>query len=236
MDTRPNAKRINMNSNRTKEPQYQSLLDLKSNKGVNQLGLMMNEVWNRDPRRLAFVLSRYKFIAKMLEGYENVLEVGCGDAWPTRIVKQTVINLTVSDFDPVFIEDAKRRDDPEWPISYLLHDMVQKPVENKYDAIYSVDVLEHITSEDEDSFITNICNSLNQNGVAIIGSPSLESQAFASPASKEGHVNCKTGKDFRETMERYFEHVFLFSMNDEVVHTGLDKMANYLFTLCCGVK
>ena len=108
-----------MKKNRTKEPQYEILLDLKKRKGINKLGLMMNEVWDGDPRRLAFVLSRYKFIAKMLEGTENVLEVGCGDAWPARIVKQTVKKLTVSDFDPIFIEDAKRRDDPNWPIFYL---------------------------------------------------------------------------------------------------------------------
>ena len=219
----------------TKEPQYQTLLDLKNTKRLNQLGLMTNAVWDGDPRRLAFVLSRYKFVAKMLNGYKNVLEVGCGDAWPARIVKQTVENLTVSDFDPVFIEDARKKYDPDWPIDYLLHDMTKGPVDNRYDAIYSVDVLEHIDPNDEADFLSNICKSLRPNGVAIIGSPSIESQVYASPASKEGHVNCKTGKDFKECMSAYFQHVFLFSMNDEVVHTGFDKMAHYLFTLCCGV-
>ena len=48
-----------MKKNRTKEPQYEILLDLKKRKGINKLGLMMNEVWDGDPRRLAFVLSRY---------------------------------------------------------------------------------------------------------------------------------------------------------------------------------
>ena len=55
-------------------------------------------------------------------------------------------------------------------------------------------------------------------------------------ASKAGHVNCKTGADFKGFMTGYFHHVFLFSMNDEVVHTGFDKMAHYLFCVCCGVK
>ena len=30
--------------------------------------------------------------------------------------------------------------------------------------------------------------------------------------------------------------VFMFSMNDEVVHTGYHKMAHYLFGLCTGKK
>jgi len=197
---------------------------------------MMNQIWNDDPRRLAFVLSRYKFIAKMLDGYVSVLEVGCGDAWPARLVKQAVKNLTVSDFDSVFIEDAKQRADADWPIDYLLHDMTKKPTEKRFNAIYSVDVLEHIDPTKEDAFLSNICASLQPHGVAIIGMPSIESQQFASQVSKLGHVNCKTGADFKKFMTGYFHHVFLFSMNDEVVHTGFDKMAHYLFALCCGAR
>jgi len=30
--------------------------------------------------------------------------------------------------------------------------------------------------------------------------------------------------------------VFSFSMNDEVVHTGFEKMAHYLFVICCGAR
>ena len=216
-----------------KESQYNSQLDLMKKKGLSQLGLMLNEVWDGDPKRLAFVLSRYKFVAKMLEGKKEVLEVGCGDAFASRIVKQTVKNLTVSDFDQVFIDDAKSRNDNDWPMTYLVHDMTKAPARKKYDAIYSVDVLEHIDPKNEEEFLSNICRSLNQNGAVIIGIPSLESQEYAIPASKEGHVNCKSGQDLKTFMTKYFEHVFLFSMNDEVVHTGFSQMSNYLLTICC---
>lgn len=30
-------------------------------------------------------------------------------------------------------------------------------------------------------------------------------------------------------METYFHHVFMVSMNDEVVHTGFGAMAHYIF-------
>ena len=42
---------------KTKEPQYNSYIRLKEEKGSNELGLMLNNVWDRDPKRLAFVLS-----------------------------------------------------------------------------------------------------------------------------------------------------------------------------------
>ena len=54
----------------------------------------------------------------------------------------------------------------------------------------------------------------------IIGTPSLESQAYASPPSKAGHINCKSGDELKALLSSYFHNVFLFSMNDEVVHTG----------------
>jgi len=66
--------------------------------------------------------------------------------------------------------------------------------------------------------------------------PSLESQRYASPQSKAGHVNCKSGPDLKKTMEEYFHSVFLFSMNDEVVHTGFYPMAQYLLALCAHPK
>ena len=84
-------------------------------------------------------------------------------------------------------------------------------------------MLEHIAPESEDRFIGNIVASLVPDGVAIFGMPSLESQVYASKQSKEGHVNCKTGSALRETLRRHFTHVFLFSMNDEVVHTGFSR-------------
>ena len=87
-------------------------------------------------KRLVFVLSRYKFVAKMLQDYEEVLEIGCGDAWPSRIVAQSVKNLTVSDFDPVFIEDAKSRHEDKWNMDYLIHNLIESPTKKLFNAIY----------------------------------------------------------------------------------------------------
>jgi len=49
-------------------------------------------------------------------------------------------------------------------------------------------------------------------------------------------VNCKSGPQLKSLLQNYFEHVFLFSMNDEVVHTGYYPMAHYLIAVCCGKK
>lgn len=219
---------------RTREPQYQFEVDMALREGIARLGIMSNQRWRDDPRGLLFILSRYKFVAKMLAGRKRVVEIGCADAFGTRIVQQEVAAVTATDFDPVFIEDARKRMSAEgWKCETLVHDILTGPVlPGGFDAAYSLDVFEHIVPDREDLFVGNIARSLTTQGVAIIGSPSLQSQAYASEGSKAGHVNCKDGIAFRAVMERHFANVFLFSMNDETVHTGFTPMAHYLLALC----
>lgn len=221
----------------TREPQYQAVLELRAKYGATRLGLSSDISWYEDPKRLAFSFSRYKFVSKMLSGSERVLEIGCGDGFFSRVVLQETGTLTAIDFDQVFIEDALDRAHPEWEIDFRPHDMLSGPVSGQpFDAAYTLDVLEHIPMEDENQFLENVVRSLKAHGTLIVGMPSLNSQTYASPRSREGHVNCKHAPDLEALLEKYFEYVFMFSMNDEVVHTGYHPMAQYLLALCCAPK
>ena len=223
-----------MDTEETRESQYQGHLILRNSQGLTPLGLTANRVWEEDPRRLLFMLARVKFVSKMLSGKQNVLEVGCGDAFASRIVQQEVGELYAIDFDPVFVKDVNDRMEEKWEFEAHVHDILDGPVQGPFDAAYSLDVIEHIAKKDERKFMANVANSLVDNGVLIIGSPSIQSQAYASDVSKEGHVNCKDAKELKELMLEYFHNVFIFSMNDEVVHTGFYPLAHYLFGLGVG--
>lgn len=220
----------------TRDSVNQHGYDVQRALGPTRLGVLKNWEWHDDPRRFLFSLARYKFVAKMFAGRQNVLELGCGDAFNARIVLQTVKQLTVADFDPVFIEDARSRMKEPWIFEAKVLDLLKDPIEGRYDGIYSLDVLEHIPQDREREVLTKICGALDPNGAVIIGMPSLESQAYASPPSKAGHINCKTMPDLNVLLGDFFHNVFMFSMNDEVVHTGYHKMAHYLFGLCAGKK
>ena len=220
----------------TKEKQYNVMLDYQEQRGLETLGLMTSQAWYDDPKRLTFTLARYKFAAKMLSGSKHVLEVGCADAFATRIVVQEVEKLTATDFDPLFVADTLSRMSERWAFNCVSHDMLDGPVVGDFDGIYSLDVLEHINPSDEVRFLSNMVDSLEKNGVILIGMPTIESQDYASKLSKEGHVNCKSMPDLKVSMQKYFHNVFMFSMNDEVVHTGFHKMAHYIFALCCNKK
>lgn len=225
-----------MKMEKTREPQYQELVRQRAARGLETLGVVGSFVWNDDPRRLPIFLSRYKFVSKMLSGLNNVLEVGCGDGMGARLVLQEVEKLTAADFDPIFVEDAKKRMNKRWEFKCIVHDFLSGPVEGKFDGAYSLDVLEHIPAEKELLFLSNITRSLDKNGVLVVGTPSLASQKHASRQSKQGHVNCKDHRQLKKLLSRFFHNVFIFSMNDEVVHTGFYPMAHYLIALCCSKK
>ena len=224
-----------MSVQRIGEPQYRDAIELMK-KRPERMGLMSGWSWYDDPKRFTFCLSRYKFVAKMLEGNDHVLEVGCGDGFGTRIVVQAVKQVTAVDFDPEFVRSAKDTMSPRWPFTCMQHDVSAAPVPGLFDAVFSLDVLEHVPPDSEGRFIANMIAPLKPKGVAIIGTPSLQSQAYASAHSRQGHVNCKDQQDLKRLMQRHFANVFVFSMNDEVVHTGFHAMAHYNFCVCCGRK
>jgi 2-polyprenyl-3-methyl-5-hydroxy-6-metoxy-1,4-benzoquinol methylase len=220
----------------TREPQYQRDLEIVQKQGLTSLGLMTNQAWHDDPKHLLFTAARYKFVAKMLSGKNRVLEVGCADAFFSRIVVQEVGSLVATDFDEVFVDDVRARTDPRWTFGVERHDLLAGPFPGEFDAAYAMDVIEHIAPSDEILFVENIVKSLTPQGVLILGSPSLESQIYASPQSKAGHVNCKTAPQMRGLMGHFFHNVFLFSMNDEVLHTGYAPMAHYRLAIGCTRK
>lgn len=199
-----------------------------------KLGLVSNSTWIKDPKRLLFSLSRYKFVSKLLHGRTNVLEIGCGDGWNAKLVNCSVKSLTLTDLDPVFVNNALQNSS-EWlshPVC-LVHDFLKSPLLNGYDAAYCLDVLEHIDPAQEGKFIRNIYESCVEHSVVIFGMPSLESQSYIAIDRRDpGHINCKSLYDLVATLNHYFPVVLPFSMNDEVLHTGHAPMSNYIFGVC----
>lgn len=189
-----------------------------------------------DPIHLCFVASRYKFVARLLTGKKRVLEVGCGDAFGTPIVAHFVKEIVALDIDKKIIESNKKRLSRIKNIEFLTLDFRLRPPCGKFEAVYSLDVIEHVEKSVNDVFMQNTCQCLKKEGICIIGTPNITSQQYSSPQSKNYHINLQSSDSLKSLLSRYFKNVFLFSMNDEVVHTGFFPMAHYLFGLGVGVR
>ena len=193
-----------------------------------KLGVHTSYGWEVDPKRLAFTAARYLFVGKLLEGRRSVLEVGCGDAFMSRVVRQHLAEnatLQVVDINRKYIGSAKENNpkDGRWRVYPGDWDILESPLSG-FDAVYCLDLFEHVVEEDR--LLSNLSKSAP---VCVIGTPSLESQVYASEISKLEHVNCQTKAQLRQTMGRHFKQVFMFGMTDTVIHNG--PAASYLFAL-----
>jgi 2-polyprenyl-3-methyl-5-hydroxy-6-metoxy-1,4-benzoquinol methylase len=219
-----------------KEAQNQSQFDAYQNQGGVVLGPYTSHIWRSDPKKLLFLLARYKFCAQMLTGKKDVLEIGCGDSFGTAIVLQRVGHVHGIDFEPLVIEGNGDRLEYGTGASYEVLDITQKPLPRKFQGAFSLDVIEHIPKESERKFMANIVASLESDAVCVIGTPNISAAAHASPASAAGHVNLKSAEGLKELMADDFQNVLIFSMNDELVHTGFYPMAHYIFAVGVGLK
>ncbi len=203
---------------------------------VNRATLM------RDPRHLGFTLARYKFVSKMLQGKAFACEVGCHEATGSLVVASEIGHLTAVDVMQDVIDFCIAEYDRfGLNISFAACDVLEglpsSPASTgKYDAVYCLDVLEHVDPAQEHAFMSSLVQGLGPDGVAIVGIPSLQSQAYASPVSAAQHINCKTSEELKQFMEGYFTNVFMFGMNDEVLHTGFSAMCHYIFALGVGPR
>ncbi len=201
------------------------------------LGAPTSYSLTHDPKHLAFVLARYKFCAKMLEGKKTVMEIGSGDGIGLPLIAQAAGQVYCVDWDERHIASIRRRLLPHLKNVTLIHsDTNVKSPGIKVDAAFSIDVIEHIDPKKEKKFMANILSCLNPPGVLITGSPNGTAEQYASPCSRVQHINLKDLKALRQLMEKYFENVFMFGMNDEVLHTGYGPMCHYIWSVAVGLR
>ncbi len=191
----------------------------------------------RDPKHLGFTLARYKFISKMFKGMNSVFEVGCNEGTGTLVLGPEIKEITAIDFDVDHIKFCNSEyQNFHNNINWLEADALDgipptKSGISKYEGGFLLDVLEHIEQKTEDKLLEALANSLVDNGTLIVGIPSIESQPYASPVSKVQHINCKSMYELKDLMSKYFRNVYMFAMNDEMLHVGYHHMCQYIFAM-----
>lgn len=190
--------------------------------------------FRNDPKRLAFVLSRYKFCAKMACKKAHILELGCSSGIGATVLAEQALSYTGIDLDIQAIETAKHSLPPP-KYKFIYEDFMGK-VFGEFQSVISLDVVEHILPEFEDQYFKTVFDNLHKDGIAVIGTPNITSSPYASECSKLGHVNMYSQERLVEVLRKYFHQVLPFGMNDEIVHTGYAPMAHYLICVCCHKK
>ncbi len=189
-----------------------------------------------DPKHMSFVLARYKFCAKMLEGKKTIMEIGSGDGFGLPMIAQVAEKVYAVDWDKRLLDGNAKRLKHLKNVEYLHVDLNKSTPNVKVDGAFLIDVIEHLEPEREKAFLNNIIKCLKANGILIIGTPNITASEYATSRSKVQHINLKSMNTLRELMERYFENVFMFGMNDEVLHTGYAPMCHYIWAIGVGLR
>lgn len=199
------------------------------------LGLNSSAWFRRDPRAMAYTAAKYLTVARLLEGTESVLEIGCGDGFGAPIIAQAVDWYLGIDFYAPHIQDAQALTMPG-NVEFAAMDILNGPPISEYDAVFALDVLEHIDPEQEWLFLRNAVAYLKPPGVFVCGMPTLNSQNHASAHGRAGHINCQHPEQITATLRNYFHNVFSFGMSDGQINTGFEPMRQYQLNLCAGVR
>ena len=158
-----------------------------------------------------------------------MLEIGCSEGFGTVIIAETAAKAVGIDIDGDAIREA-RRSFASKKVIFRRADFLDAKV-GDFDAVVALDVIEHIYPENESVFFKSICRNLRKYGLCVIGTPNKTAEKYGSETSKIGHVNMYTWDRLKESMNTYFHQAFMFSVNDEVVHTGFYPMAHYLIAV-----
>lgn len=113
---------------------------------------------------------RRKLAIKYLEKIKDkkILDVGCGLGFDASYFFKKGFDIYACDISNKAIKYAKKANPGP---KYFIWDFEKRPYKEKFDAIYSFEVIEHVL--DYDSFLKNLYDTLNKCGIILITTPNV---------------------------------------------------------------
>ncbi|MCP4149053.1 MAG: class I SAM-dependent methyltransferase, partial [bacterium] len=206
---------------------------LQKEEGVT-LGAHSSYQLKNTPRRILFSLSRYKFAAKLIGDEKKILELGCSDGLGTYLLAEFNREVVGVDFDGEVVQWTRENFEKN-NVRFICDNFLGKEY-GTFDAVVAFDVIEHIYQRNEKEFMQTLNRNLAVDGIAVIGTPNITSQKYSSKVVNDAHVNMYSAERLQKSMNEYFNNVFMFGANDEVIHTGFPAMTQYLIAVGCYKK
>lgn len=181
-----------------------------------------------NPLMVTVKFARYKFIAKLLQKSDNVLEVGCSDGVSSNFFFKYCKTIDALDMDLDAINEAKNNFKG---INFMHQNALTYSTLKKYDVIVMLDFIEHFTQEDGEKLIKKYSSLLSVNGMLVVGTPSKNFNKYRAEHNKIHHLHEYYPDELEQLMQKNFNRNMMFAMNDELVHTGNINLAWFMYAI-----
>ena len=194
-------------------------------------GKMGDHKWMlENPLMTTIKLSRFKFASKLISKKDTLLDIGCGQGLSSIFFSDYCKYVYGVDLLSDFLNHDRKN------IKFIKNNIFELKKNNfkrKINLITLIDFIEHF-NKSQGSLILSKCSKLleKKGGTLIVGTPSVYSSKYRSKRSKIQHIHEYDGMELKDLCSKYFNRTFLFSMNDELVHTGFYKLAWFNFVVC----
>jgi 2-polyprenyl-3-methyl-5-hydroxy-6-metoxy-1,4-benzoquinol methylase len=120
------------------------------------------------------------------QGHKRVLDAGCGpEAQLVAMLAGRYPTCTFSGWDLHLSLEGRRRDRHPENLSVFEADLASLNEEERYDLVYTVDVLEHI--EECEGMLDRLSKAVLPGGLLFIHTPSLEERVWFAASRSEAH-------------------------------------------------
>ena len=127
-----------------------------------------------------------------------------------QILFQYFESVTATDIDEHMLNHAKECLDQKFKCQFILNNFYENCLTEKYDAAFSFDVLSLLDPSFEDNWMKNVCSSLNENGVLVMGSQNKNTVQFGDPEKHVDQPNFKTYDQLNSLFEKYFHLILIY--------------------------
>jgi SAM-dependent methyltransferase len=170
---------------------------------------------------------RYEFARTLIDDDDIVGDMACGSGYGSMMLLEKCKEVYSVDIDPITINEVANRYKNE-NAYFVVGDLIDLKVENKFDKIVSFETLEHFTPDDFKKVIINFHRALKKDGKLIFSTPYNQER---SEASMRFH---KTFYITEDVINQFLENLFeieVIKYQDYQTHTVKDDDGNKNFII-----
>lgn len=170
-------------------------------------------------------IARYKWAASHLFQTDIVLDAGCGSGYGTKLLSNACARAVGVDISTEAIDYAKyKSDEKSNTLEYRREDLSDLPINELFDAVVCIEVIEHLDKESQLKFMKSITHVLAIGGRFIVTTPVKKSEPMT-----EYHKHEFSRDEFKDFLGRHFCSVHF----DDPLKFGVP--VDFMLAVCNGV-